>query len=218
MVGLIKGAMMRTFFYPVIFAMMFFLMMGSVNAHAQEKVPPDVLLKKVTQELITALRKHDKELREQPNYIYVMIDQILVPYVDWHTMAQWVIGRQAWAKATPEQRMRFANEFKDLLIRTYASTLRAYNNQTIEYFPIRGGLDGKERVIVASRIREPGREPIKVSYRMVNKGDSWKVYDISIEGVSLLKGFQSQFAEEIQQHGLNPLIQRLHQHNEKPLR
>lgn len=206
--------MMRKILYPVI-VMMFFFFAGANSVLAKES--PDDLLKRVTQDLISALRQQDQALRENPDHIYKIIDEILVPYVDWHAMAQWVIGRQAWERATEEQRTKFSNEFKDLLIRTYASTLRAYNNQTIEYLPIRDG-SGKQRVQVASRIKEPGRDPIKVAYRLVDKGDSWKVYDISIEGISLLKGFQSQFSDEIHQHGIDALIRRLHAHNEKPLR
>ena len=192
-----------------------FLVTTQVIAQAEE---PDVMLKRVTQEMITALRQDDKELRANPSKIYPIIDRILVPHIDWDAMAHWVVGRNAWDRATEAQRARFSKEFKDLLVRTYASTLRAYDNQTIEYLPIRGGIQGKNRVQVSSLIRESGREPIKVTYRMGRQGDQWLVYDITIEGISLLKGFQSQFAQEIQQKGLDSLSARLHQHNEKPLR
>lgn len=205
---------MRSIFPRVIsFIFAFFIATQTI---AQEA--PDALLQRVTQEMISALRSNDKDLHEHPTHIYKIIDQILVPHIDWTTMSRWVIGRPAWEKATEAQRNNFSKEFKDLLIRTYASTLRAYNNQTIEYLPIRGGTQGKNRVQVASLIRESGREPIKVTYRLTNHTGKWLVYDISIEGVSLLKGFQSQFAQELQQKGIDAVIQRLHQHNEKPLR
>lgn len=204
---------MRNFWIGITAA--FLLVFASMG---QAKEAPDVLLKRVTQDLIVELRKQDKTLRDNSDNIYPIIDRILVPYIDWHAMAQWVVGRNAWMKASDAQKKQFSNEFKDLLIRTYASTLRAYNNQTIEYFPLRGSAQGKTRVQVASRILESGREPIRVNYRLADKGDSWKVYDISIEGVSLLRGFQQQFSQEIQQGGLDNLIKRLHQHNEKPLK
>lgn len=207
---------MRAILYP--FVMMFMLMCGQVHASAQPGESPDVILKQVTQELISTLRQNDKAVHSQPQMIYDIVNRILVPYIDWHTMSKWVIGRQAWTSASDKQKDEFAREFKDLLVRTYASTLKAYNNQAIEYMPIRGGIAGKSRVQVESFIKEAGKESIKVTYRMVNSEGTWKVYDISIEGVSLLKGFQSQFAEEIrQQGGLDKLIKRLHQHNEKPL-
>lgn len=205
---------MRAVFYPFIFLMSFFCLgISAVSA----KEAPDALLKRLTEEIISELRQQDKVLKQDPNQIYVIVDRVLVPYIDWHTMAQWVIGRNAWGKATASERTRFSNEFKDLLIRTYASTLRAYNNQKIEYLPVRGGIQGKQKVIISSRIIESGKDPIKVTYRLVDKGERWKVYDISIEGVSLLKGFQSQFETQIQQGGLEALIDHLHKHNEKPL-
>ncbi len=205
---------MHLLFSRVILLCLTFLLSTAVVA--QEA--PDAMLKRVTQEVITALKQNDAELRSSPDLIYPIIDKILVPHIDWDAMAHWVAGRQAWQRSSEAQRERFSKEFKDLLVRTYASTLRAYNNQTIEYLPIRGGIQGKDRVLVSSMIKEPGREAIKVTYRMAKQGSQWLVYDISIEGVSLLKGFQSQFAQEIQQKGLDSLSDRLHKHNEKPLR
>ncbi|MBS0286207.1 MAG: ABC transporter substrate-binding protein [Proteobacteria bacterium] len=197
--------------------MMLFACLLMTKAFAEPEAP-DVMLKRVTQEMIGALKEHDKDLRNHPEHIYPIIDRILVPHIDWDAMAHWVVGRNAWARASEQQRARFSKEFKDLLVRTYASTLRAYNNQTIEYLPIRGGIGDKNRVQVSSLIRESGREAIRVNYRVGKQADEWLVYDISIEGVSLLKGFQAQFEQEIQQKGLDSLSDRLHQHNEKPLR
>lgn len=188
----------------------------TLQAFAQEA--PDALLERITGEVVVELKQKSAELKRNPSAVYPIVNRIIVPYIDWQTMAQWVIGRQAWTQATPSQRTRFASEFKDLMIRTYSSTLRAYDNQVIEYFPIRGGYEGKARVQVSSVIKAPGKESVQVTYRLIAKGDTWKVYDISIEGVSLLKGFQAQFASEVQQSGLDALITRLSQHNDKPLK
>lgn len=182
---------------------------------AWAKEAPDEMLKRVTQEMIDSLKRHDAELKKNPEMIYSIVNKIIVPYIDWTTMSGWVIGRQAWSQATATQQQAFIGEFKNLLIHTYASTLQAYDDQVVDYLPIRGGYVGKDRVQVASLIKEPGREPIRVNYRLADKGDSWKVYDISIEGVSLLKGFQSQFSSEVQQGGLEKITQRLRQHNAK---
>lgn len=200
----------RTLYFAVI-------LLFSFNSVVLAQEQPDVMLQRVTQEMIDALRHNDKALQQHPEKIYGIIETILVPHIDWVAMSRWVVGRNAWQNASDESKQRFVKEFKELLIRTYASTLRAYNNQTIDYLPIRGGVQGKPRVQVGSLIKEPGREPIRVSYRLVNKGSNWQVYDITIEGVSLLKGFQSQFATEIQQNGLDKLIDHLREHNEKPL-
>ncbi len=193
------------------------IMLFSFNTVVLAQEQPDVMLQRVTHEMISALRQNDKALQQHPEKIYDIIETILVPHVDWMAMSRWVVGRNAWQTASNQSKQRFVKEFKELLIRTYAGTLRSYNNQTIDYLPIRGGIQGKPRVQVGSLIKEPGREPIRVSYRLVNKGSNWQVYDITIEGVSLLKGFQSQFATEIQQNGLDKLSDHLREHNEKPL-
>lgn len=178
--------------------------------------PPDRLLDRVTVDMISALKRHDQELKKRPDRIIQIIDRILVPHIDSMAMAKWVAGRQAWLEASPTERLRFANEFRDLLIRTYASTLLSYDNQAVEYYPVRGGYN-KKRVMVNSVIKEPGKEPVRVSFRLLNRSDSWKVYDISIEGVSLLKGFQSQFANDMRQYGMEHVINRIKEHNKKPL-
>lgn len=205
---------MHRLFNPVlwVFSLFFFFAMATA-VHAKEA--PDELLRRVTNEMITSLKKHDADIKDNSAFLYRIIDKIIVPYIDWSAMSAWVVGRNAWMQASPAQRSDFVKEFQSLLIHTYANTLRAYNNQTIDYLPIRGGFEGKSRVQVASLIKEPGRETIRVNYRMADKGDTWKVYDISIEGVSLLKGFQSQFSDEVQQSGLDSLIERLKRHNAK---
>lgn len=194
----------------------FLLSVQSLQAFPSER--PEKLLERVTNQMLSTLKKHDKDLKRNPQGVFEIIDKILVPHVDESAMARWVAGRTAWEKATPSQRALFTNEFRDLLIRTYASTLMEYDNQRVEYFPIRGSIQGKTRVQVQSVIREPGKEQINVTYRLVAKKDAWKVYDISIEGVSLLKGFKSQLSQEIQRKGLDSVIAYLKEHNKKPIK
>lgn len=203
---------MKKLIMPIVSVLLIFCWSMPV---AWTKEPPDQMLKRVTQEMITALKTHDAELKKNPELIYSIVNKIIVPYIDWIAMSGWVVGRNAWNSATEPQRTAFVNEFQKLLIHTYANTLRAYDNQVVEYFPIRGGIAGKTKIQILSVIKEPGREPIRVAYRLADKGDTWKVYDISIEGVSLLKGFQSQFSNEIQQGGMETIIQRLRKHNAK---
>lgn len=200
-------------FYTAVIGVFLLCFFSFSSAWAKEA--PDEMLKRVTQEMIDSLKHHDAELKKNPDLIYQIVNKIIVPYIDWTAMSGWVVGRQAWSQATATQQQLFIDEFKNLLIHTYASTLQAYDDQVVDYLPIRGGYVGKTRVQVASLIKEPGRESIRVTYRLADKGDTWKVYDISIEGVSLLKGFQSQFSSEVQQGGLEKIIQRLRQHNAK---
>ncbi len=179
---------------------------------------PEVMLERITTDMINELKKNDKILKKDPNRVVEIIDKILAPYMDSGSMAKWVAGRNAWRKATPSQRARFTSEFRDLLIRTYGATLLEYKNQKVEYLPLRGDLEGKKRVLVSSLIREPGKESIKLTYRLVARSDRWKVYDISIEGVSLLKGFRSQFLQELERTGMDKVTAKLQEHNKKSIK
>tara|TARA_R110002110_G_scaffold121431_2_gene297191 strand:+ start:20835 stop:21455 length:621 start_codon:yes stop_codon:yes gene_type:complete len=178
---------------------------------------PEVMLERITTDMISALKKNDQILKKDPNRVVEIIDKILVPYMDSASMAKWVAGRNAWRKASPSQRARFTSEFRDLLIRTYGATLLEYKNQKVEYLPLRGSLDGKKRVLVSSLIREPGKESLKLTYRLVAKPDRWKVYDISIEGVSLLKGFKSQFSQELERTDMDKVSAKLQEYNKKEI-
>ena len=179
---------------------------------------PEALLEKTTAQMLDTMKAHSAQMKRDPEYIIGIVDRVLVPHVDMMDMAKWVVGRHAWNAATPVQRQQFAKEFKYLMIRTYASTFNAYNDQKIQYLPIRGDIDGKSRVQVQSVIKEPGKESVRVAYRLVRKNGSWQVYDIIIEGVSILKGFQSQFAPDIKTGGVAKAIQVIKLHNAKPLR
>ncbi len=196
----------------------FFLTLFSAfmaQAHANQK--PEVMLERVTVEMLDALKRNDQVIKRDPKKLVSIIEEILVPHVDIYDMSRWVVGRNAWVKANSDQRKRFSVAFKDLMIRTYASSLQAYSNQTIVYQPVKGNIAQKKRVQVNSQILEAGRAPINVTYRLVRKGNNWKVYDIIIEGVSLLKGFKSQFARDIQQSGMDVVITKMKSHNSKPL-
>lgn len=178
---------------------------------------PEAILENATQTMLSSLKSNHADLKQNPNKLYDIVDNILVPHVDTEYMAKWVVGRQYWSAASEDQRKRFVTEFKRMVVRSYASSLLAYSNQEVTYYPIKGEVEGKSKVQVSSVIKQPNGETIKVAYRLLRAGSTWKVYDIIIEGVSLMQGFQSQFADDLRQMGLERLIEKLHAHNAKPL-
>lgn len=178
---------------------------------------PEVELKSVTDQMLSALKRENQAIKSNPQRLVVIIEKILIPHVDINDMSRWVVGRNAWLKATPTQKAQFSKEFKNLLIRTYSSNLTAYNDQEIEYLPVRSDAAQKSRVLVATLIEQEGREPIHVSYRLKNAGGKWMLYDINVEGVSLLAGFKAQFEPEIQESGIDSVIRKIQTHNDKPL-
>jgi phospholipid transport system substrate-binding protein len=178
---------------------------------------PESILDSATKSMLSSLKENKQTLKQNPNGIYKLVDDVLVPHVDTEYMAKWVIGKQYWTSATADQQRRFITEFKRMVVRSYASSLLTFSDQTVTYFPVKESLEGKSKVQVSSVIRQPNGENINVAYRLLRTSNDWKVYDIVIEGVSLLQGFKSQFADDLRAAGLEQLINKLHAHNAKPL-
>lgn len=175
---------------------------------------PLVLLQQISDQMIATLKKNRTKLQQNPKYIYPLVDRILVPHADLENMSRSVLTRDMWTKASAGQKSSFTREFKDVLVGTYAAALNAYTDETMEFDPIRGSISGKTQVYITSRIIRSDGPPVPISYRMVLKGGNWKVADLSVEGVSLLQSFRSQFADEIAQgKTMVQLIQELHSRN-----
>lgn len=189
----------------------FMMFIMSVNAWAV--VGPIDMLKSVSDQAIAELKSNEANLKMNPAVVYRIINRILLPHADMQDMARVALGRNAWNQATPAQRSQFTKEFTDLMVNTYSSALAAYTDETIEFYPLRQGYEGKSRVQVDSKIIRREGPPVSVKYRLVLKGDQWKVYDISVEGISILESFRSQFAEELSDGNLDALLTKLANHN-----
>ncbi len=201
-----------------LFCLGFFACLMSVAVWAEPQPAPVVMLQNTSDQLIAALKQNKASLKKNPDVVYQIVDKILVPHVDLMGMSRSVLGRDAWTTATPDQKQRFAAQFKDLLIHTYASALSNYNNQTVQFLPIRGGLSSTQaRLQVNSQILQQGGPAISVSYRLIKENNDWKVYDFSVDGISMLESFRSQFAAELNQGNLDGLINRLAEHNHQPV-
>lgn len=174
------------------------------------KADPVGLLNSIANQLISALKAQRATLKSNPGLVYSLAYRIVVPHADVNEMAQRVLPPRIWNSATPAERAIFKKEFTSLLVRTYASALAEYTDQTVKFYPPRGN-NGRD-VQVNSTIYRSDGPSISVEYRLVNRG-SWKLYDMIVEGVSMLESFRSQFADELSQGSMASLIQRLRQHN-----
>ena len=188
------------------------LMLG-INVLYAQATDPIALLQNITSTVIQELNAHQVEVDKNPKQIYKIVNTIILPHADFDEMAQWVAGREAWQKASPTLKEQFIVEFKQLVVNTYGNALAAYHDQKIEFLPIRGNFDAKSRVVVSSVIKEANKSPLRVDYKLIRKTQGWKVYDIVIEGVSLIKGYQAQFMDDIRAKGLAPTIQKITQKN-----
>jgi phospholipid transport system substrate-binding protein len=173
------------------------------SAQAQE-VRPDVLVKSVSEEVIAEIRK-DKALQAgDPAKLAALVEAKIAPHFDFRRITQTAVGK-GWRSATPEQQDRLTEEFKTLLVRTYSGALGNYRDQVIEFKPLRASAADTE-VTVRSQVRQPGTQPITIEYDVAKTGAQWKVYDVRIEGISLVATYRTSFAEEMANRGVDGLI------------
>lgn len=169
---------------------------------------PVPMLERTAQEIIQTLQNHQASLRHDPKIVHQAIQTYLLPHIDVEGMSRSVLGRQAWMKATVTEKLAFEREFTQLVIRTYAAPLAGYSGETVVFTPIRGNVDGRF-IRVNSMIQRPNGQRIPLSYNLVSKGSEWKIYDLNVEGVSLLQSFRSQFSNVLQQGNMQTLLEQM---------
>jgi phospholipid transport system substrate-binding protein len=170
-------------------------------------VAPDVLVKSTADDVLAIVKK-DKDIQAgDQKKIFALAEEKILPNFDFDRVSRMVLGKN-WSRASKEQQDAFQKEFRSLMLRTYATALGKYRNQTINYKPLRAEPSDKE-VTVKTEIVQPGGQPIAVDYSLEKTGEAWKVYDIVIEGVSLVTNYRGQFSNEIRQSGMDGLIQKL---------
>ena len=172
---------------------------------------PDVLLKTVTTEVIALIRQ-DKEIQAgNPAKVAGLVETRILPHFNFSRMTQ-IAAARSWPQATPEQQAALTAEFKTLLVRTYSTALSSYRDQVIEFKPLRAA-PGDAEVTVRSVIVQPGTVPLAMDYDMEHLATGWKVYDIKIEGVSLVTTYRESFAGIVRERGVDGLIQSLSEKN-----
>ena len=174
---------------------------------------PDALIRRLSDQTLSAI-KADPALRGGDiQRVIALVDARIMPNVNFQRMTAQAVG-PAWRQASPEQRKRLQDEFKTLLVRTYAGALWQVSDETIVVRPLRAAPDDKE-VLVRTEIRGRG-EPIQLDYRLERtpgEGPGWKIYNINVLGVWLVETYRSQFAQEINAKGLDGLIATLAERN-----
>lgn len=177
-------------------------LLASGSALAQEA--PDALVKRVSQE-VTQIVKTDAKVRAGDQArIREVVESRLLPHFDFSRMTALAMGRH-WARATPEQKARLADEFRSLLVRTYSSTLTQYRDQSIDYKPLRADAAATE-VTVRTEVVRPGQSPVQIDYGMAKGANGWKAYDVIVGGVSLVTNYRDEFNEQIRSGGIDALV------------
>jgi phospholipid transport system substrate-binding protein len=184
-------------------------------AGAQAQQAPDKLVKDVANEVLRSLRE-DPDLRGgSQTKMAELIEKRVAPHFDFDRMTRLAVGR-SWREATDEQKKQLIEQFRQLLVRSYSTAYTAYRNIVVEVKPARLQ-PSDEDVQVRSEIKLPGgAPPVNVDYAMYRNDSDWKVYDVVVDGVSLVTTYRSTFAEEIRQSGIDGLIKSLREKNAQP--
>ncbi len=176
---------------------------------AQQQAP-DALVKKLADDVLESI-KADKAIQGgSVQRVVTLVDARVMPYVDAERMTSLAVGRY-WSQATPTQRTSLQDQFKTLLIRTYAGALSQVGDRTIVLKTMRGATTDPE-VVVRTEVRGQG-DPIQLDYRLEKSGDSWKIYDVNVLGVWLAENYRNSFAQEISASGIDGLIAKLAERN-----
>jgi phospholipid transport system substrate-binding protein len=175
--------------------------------HANESPGPVSLVKTTAETLFTAIDEDRQAIEQDPARLEMLVDEIVMPQVDLARISRWILGKQ-WRRASPSQRQRFMDEFRKLLVRSYATAVSQGTSLAITYLPetIReGGADAK----VPTRIGAESEQPIDITYRLHKGDEGWKLSDVVVAGVSLVATYRSTFAAVIKQGGMDRLIAHL---------
>ncbi len=176
-------------------------------AHAAEAMAPDALAKSVTDEVLAIIRA-DKDIQAgNKAKVLNLIEAKVAPHFNFSHMAQLAMGKN-WRQASAEQKKSLTHEFRTLLVRTYTAAFTQYKNQTVEYRPLRLA-PGETDAVVKSLITQPGGQPVAIDYGMEKTDQGWKVYNVKIEGISLVENYRNTFNSEIRKSGVDGLIKAL---------
>ncbi|MGD2119320.1 MAG: ABC transporter substrate-binding protein [Chromatiales bacterium] len=179
----------------------------------QAATEPMQLVQQTADKVLQEVTANKVELNKDPSGIYALVGSFVLPHFDFEAMTQSAMGKY-WRRASSEQKAAIVRQFRELLVRTYAVALLNYSGQKIEYLPVReSGRDG--HVQVMTKVAEANGGPeIPVNYWLEQKGEDWKVYDVVIDGVSLVSNYRTSFAGQIRRSGIDGLIKQLSNHNE----
>lgn len=172
---------------------------------------PDTLVDNTAQEVLSIVRQ-DKELKSgNTAKILALVEAKILPHFDFTRMTRLAMGKN-WAKATPEQQQELVKEFRTLLVRTYSNALSTYSDYTIKVEPLKNNVADTDTT-VRTKVMDSGQQPVPIDYSMEKTSDGWKVYDVTVAGVSLVTNYRSTFNSQVRDGGVDKLIKTLVEKN-----
>ena len=174
---------------------------------------PQELIRQTADQLLSQIQANSEQYQQDPDKLYALVDEVVVPHFDFDIMVDLALGKYK-SKISAEQRPLLINEFRVLLVRTYGKALLEYNDQEIIYLPTEGSMEDGD-VMVKTEIEQDGGFPIPLNYSLKAGQQGWKVYDISVDDISLVTNYRSSFARQIKKNGVDGLIKKLRDRNEE---
>lgn len=168
----------------------------------------DELIKHTSQQVLSTLSENKTLFEQHPEKIFTLINDIILPHLDFIAMSKLALGKN-WRKANKQQRAEFTDAFKNMLMRTYSKALTEYTGQEVEFLPYRPPAEGKITVTVKTKIKPANGPAIPINYRLRIKHNIWKVFDIKIDGISLVTNYRNTFTADIRRVGMDGLIKKL---------
>jgi phospholipid transport system substrate-binding protein len=186
-----------------------FITVFTTHALAIDERTPEQIVEDTSSMVLNTINEDNDRLREDPALINQLINETVIPIIDLGSMGKLILGKY-WKKASEDQRASFIAEFKDMLIRTYAKSLVDYGHAKVTVLPARDKQEGKYYTVQSELSVGSGKAPLQVAYIFrKNKQTEWKVFDLAVDGLSLVKNFRTSFSQEIRETSLDALIARL---------
>lgn len=184
-------------------------------ALASTDLGPLELIERTNDELRSAIKSNQQAIKVDPTRAIALVDRIVSPHVAASRVAQWTLGKH-WRAATPEQRQRFTDAFRRMLLRTYAIRAGEYQDVDVSYLPVRHEANG-DRATVRTKVSNGSGPPIAVDYRLFRSSAEWKVYDVVADGISLVTMFRGVIDADVKRYGLDSVIDRLNDKANQPI-
>lgn len=191
------------------------LLFAAAHAATDGAGDPQAVIRATIEDLRAAVLRDKSAIDSDPNHAVELVDQIVSPHVDTVRSGRLILGKH-WREATTDQQRQFIDDFKRLLLRTYAINVSDYTDVSITYLQTSRDTD-PSLAVVRTRVSVPGKNPLNIDYRMIQTEGGWKVYDVLAGGVSIVATFRSGVDTEIQQYGMEGFITRLSEKGSKPL-
>ena len=176
------------------------------------EIGPQQLIKQATDKVLGEIKLNSDDYRTNPDKLFALVDEVVLPHFNFVAMTNLALYRHR-KEFNDEQKTKIVSEFRTLLIRTYGKALLEYNNQAVNYLGMLGSIE-KGKVKVKTEVTQAGGSAIPLDYSLRRGKQGWKVYDIQVDGISLVTNYRSSFSREIKKNGVEGLIKLLNERNQ----